>query len=108
VNAPTFADAAHHALQTAIAVETDAVVVASLTANGAMILLTRKRSPIELIVVARSLLQQALDETQDALAADGCDSQGDDPMEERQAFLLAALDELSGIDELRTGPYAND
>jgi hypothetical protein len=104
----TFADAARNALETALSSEADAVVVASLTTNGSLVLLTRKPGPIELVVVARSLLQQALDETQDELGAEDGDSQGDDPREERVGFLLAALEELSGIEELRTGPYAND
>jgi hypothetical protein len=93
-----FAATAQQLLTHAIAQPDDTVIVANLDPQGGMVLTVRCNRTLDLIQAARSLLDDAVQRTQDELAAEEGDSQGDDPVEQRLSFLLAALDEINAID----------
>jgi hypothetical protein len=93
-----FADTTLHMLNQAMAKPDDTIIVATMDAQGGMTMTVRSIRTIDLVQVARSLLEQAKDRTQEELDAEDCNSQGDDPVEERLSFLMAAIDELSLID----------
>jgi hypothetical protein len=90
-------------LTQALAHPGETVIIASVDPQGGMVLTVQCDRALDLVQVARSLLEDAMQRSQDEHAKDGCDSQGDDPLEERISYLSVALDEISAIDGMDGG-----
>jgi hypothetical protein len=101
-----FTETTQHLLTTSLAKPDETIILASVDPQQAMVLTVRCDRIIDLVQVARSLLEDALQRSQDEHAIDGCDSQGDDPLEERISYLAAALDEINAIEGLDAGDVA--
>jgi hypothetical protein len=92
-----FAKTAQHLLAQSAAKPEETIIVAAVDPQQAMVLTVRCNRSLDLIQVARSLLEDARERTKEELGAEDCNSQRDDPVEQRLSYLMAAIDEISAI-----------
>lgn len=87
-------------LDAALARSGETIILASLDGKGGMVMQAATTRPMDFVNAARSLLEQAMERTQEELAADG-DDQGDDAREQ----LVSTIDEILGM---LPDPHADD
>jgi hypothetical protein len=93
-----FAAAAQQLLAQALTQPEESIILGTVDAQGSMVLTVRADRVLDLVRVARSLIEDAIERTREELVVPDCERQGDDPVEDRLSSLLAALEEINTID----------
>ena len=93
-----FATTAQRLLAHALTQPDESIILGTVDHQGSMVLTSRADRVLDLVRVARSLIEDAIERTEAALSTEDCVSHGDDPVEDRLSSLLAALEEINTID----------
>jgi hypothetical protein len=93
-----FAAAAQQLLAQALTQPAESIILGTVDAQGSIVLTVRADRVLDLVRVARSLIDDAIERTQRELDVAADENQDDDPVMERLILLMAALEEINTID----------